>query len=214
MRNIIKDEKEMKNKRELMIQNGFKLFASKGIENVSMQEIADECKIGVATLYRYYNTKLDLVLDIGTRMWSDFGLKVQKKREELKPEDMDAYHELDFYLDFYIDLYANHKDLLRFNQEFNIYIVKEHPAKEKIAPYVMAISTFARMFHNLYEKGKIDKTIKTDLSEEKMFASTCHIMMAVIVRYAQGLLYQSVESDKTEEVLLLKKMILNEFKNE
>ncbi len=214
MRNTIKDEKEMKIRRELMLQNGFELFSQKGIENVSMQEIADKCKIGVATLYRYYNTKLDLVLDIGVRMWNNFSLEVENKRLAKDIDNLDAYHELVFYLDFYIELYRNHKDLLRFNQEFNIYIIKEKPTPDKVAPYVMAISVFAQMFHNLYEKGKIDKTIKTDLSEDKMFAATCHIMLAVIVRYAQGLLYQSRETDKTEEVLLLKKMILNEFKNE
>lgn len=45
-----------------------------------------------------------------------------------------------------------------------------------------------------------------------MFASTSHIMLAVGVRYAQGLLYDSdYEEDRTEEYRLLKKMILREY---
>ena len=54
--------------------------------------------------------------------------------------------------------------------------------------------------------------IRTDLPEEKMFAATSHIMLAVAVRYAQGLLYVAErEEDRTEEYLLLKRMILREY---
>ena len=83
---------------------------------------------------------------------------------------------------------------------------------EQLAPYLQAIGNFAAKFHGIYEKGKKDGTIRTDLSEEKMFASTSHIMLAVAVRYAQGLLYASeTEEDRTEEYELLKRMILREY---
>ena len=67
------------------------------------------------------------------------------------------------------------------------------------------------MFRGVYEKGKKDGTLKTELPEDKMFAATSHIMLAVAVRYAQGLLYSRNEQDRTEEFLLLKQMILNEY---
>ena len=68
------------------------------------------------------------------------------------------------------------------------------------------------MFHGLYEKGKSDGTIYTDLPEEKMFATTSHIMLAVAVRYAQGLVYAAEhEADRTEEYELLKHMIMREY---
>ncbi len=45
-----------------------------------------------------------------------------------------------------------------------------------------------------------------------MFAATCHIMLAVAVRYAQGLLFASEsEADRTGEYELLKRMILREY---
>ena len=45
-----------------------------------------------------------------------------------------------------------------------------------------------------------------------MHASTCHIMLAVAVRYAQGLLYAAKnEEDSEEEYMLLKRMILREY---
>ena len=52
MRNPEKDEIEMQAKREAMLRNGFRLFAEKGIEPVAMQEVANACRVGIATLYR------------------------------------------------------------------------------------------------------------------------------------------------------------------
>ena len=177
-----------------------------------MQEVANAAKLGVATLYRYYNTKLALVIAIGARRWNDYCAQIRKLQEEKNSDAMTAAEELDFYIDFYIDLYENHKDLLIFNQNFNNYVQHEGATPEQMKPYLNAIAEVSVFFHKMYEKGKKDKTIKTDMGEEKMFAATSHIMLAVAVRYAQGLVYTpGGKADQTEEILLLKKMILKEF---
>ena len=211
MRNLKKDEMEMKARREAMQTEGFRLFAQHGIEGVSMQQIADASGVGIATLYRYYNTKLALVLDIGAKKWDAFGAYVLRLREERDISSKTAAEEFALYLECYIELYRNHKDLLRFNQNFNNYVQHEGATKEQLAPYLAAIGTFVRMFHALYEKAKLDGTLRTDLAEDKMFAATSHIMLAVAVRYAQGLLYSRNEQDRTEEYELLKQMIINEY---
>ncbi len=211
MRNFEKDGVEMTARREAMLREGFRLFAEKGIEQVSMQEVANACGLGIATLYRYYKTKLALVIDIGTRKWEGFAEIVKQKRAEFDASNMTAAEELSFYLDFYIKLYHNQKDLLRFNQDFNVYVRHEGATREQLRPYLAAIGTYARFFRGVYEKGKRDGTIRTDLPEEKMFAATSHIMLAVAVRYAQGLVYSESEADRTQEFELLKRMLLREY---
>ena len=212
MRNKEKDELEMTERRNAILKEGFRLFEAKGIETTGMQEIANACHLGIATLYRYYKNKLDLVLDIGTRKWQEYFIRVKEAREKNNVKQMTAAAEMDFYLDFYLDLYRNHKDLLRFNSNFNSYVKHEGATVGQLKPYLKAIGTMAVLFHELYEKGKNDGTIRTDMPEEKMFASTTHIMLAVAVRYAQGLLYSAEnETDRSEEFNLLKNIILKEF---
>ena len=212
MRNKEKDELEMTERRNAILREGFRLFEAKGIETTGMQEIADACHLGIATLYRYYKNKIDLVIDIGTRQWQEYYVQVQEKRAQRNVDKMTAAENLEFYLSFYIDLYNNHKDLLRFNSNFNSYVKHEGATVEQLKPYLKSIGTIAVLFHELYEKGKKDGTIRTDLPEEKMFASTAHIMLAVAVRYAQGLVFSAEnETDRTEEFNLLKNMILKEF---
>ena len=211
MRNLEKDEIEMTSRREAMLAEDFRLFAEKGIEAVSMQEVAKACRLGIATLYRYYNTKLALTIAIAVRQWSDYAEQVRQRREAMRAAEMNAAQELDFYLDFYIDLYRSRKDILCFNQDFNNYVRHEGATPEQLLPYVESINVFARMFSELYDKGQKDGTIRTDLPKEKMFAATSHIMLAVAVRYAQGLLFSGDDTDMTQEILMVKRMILNEF---
>ena len=212
MRNLEKDEIEMAARREAMLSEGFRLFAQKGIEAVSMQEVADACKVGVATLYRYYNTKLSLVIAIGVRQWEDYGAYAKALREERHADDMTAAEDLSFYLDFFIDLYRNHKDLLRFNQNFNNYVQHEGASPEQLKPYMAAVGALGGFSHRIYEKGLRDGTIRTDMPEEKLFSATSHIMLAVAVRYAQGLLFSAGdETDRTEEFELLKRALLREY---
>ena len=212
MRNKEKDELEMAERRNTILREGFRLFEAKGIETTGMQEIANACHLGIATLYRYYKNKIDLVIDIGTRQWQDYFVEIQKKRAQRNVDQMTAAQNLEFYLSFYIDLYNNHKDLLRFNSNFNSYVMHEGATAEQLKPYLKSIGSIAVLFHELYEKGKKDRTIRTDMPEEKVFASTAHIMLAVAVRYAQGLIFSAEnETDRTEEFNLLKNMILKEF---
>ncbi len=214
MRNAAKDELEMAARRESMLSEGFRLFSGKGIEAVSMQEVADACGVGIATLYRYYNTKVALVIAIGSKKWEEFGEYIDGERERRSADRMNAAEELEFYLDCYILLYRTRKDLLRFNQNSNNYVMHENVTAEQLAPYINAIGAFAELFHGIYLKGKKDGTIRTDLPEEKMFAATSHIMLAVAVRYAQGLIFQANSEDMTRELLLVKQMILREYVTE
>jgi len=65
MRNPEKDEREMAERRERMLETGFRVFSEKGIEPVSMQEVADSCGLGIATLYRCFSTKPAFVIAKG-----------------------------------------------------------------------------------------------------------------------------------------------------
>ena len=211
MRNAAKDEIEMAARREAMLREGFRLFAERGIEPVSMQEVADACKLGVATLYRYYNTKLALVIAIGTRQWEAYRDRARELWRE-RDETMTAAQDLERYLDFYVDLYQNFPDLLRFNQNFNNYVQHEGATPEQLRPYLAAVGALGSFAPAIYEKGRRDGTIRTDVPMEKMFTATCHIMLAVAVRYAQGLLFSAEdEADRTEEFELLKRALLREY---
>ncbi|MBQ4470148.1 MAG: TetR/AcrR family transcriptional regulator [Synergistaceae bacterium] len=213
MRNTEKDAKEMSAKRELMLEVGFKIFAENVIEAVSMNDVAKACGLGIATLYRYFATKLEFVIAIGTRQWKNYYLEIEELYKKSDGENMNAVQEFDFYLDAYITLYKNHKDILRFNRNFDTYIRHERATAEQMQPYNEAVKVFARKFHIVYAKAEQDGTLNTDIPEEKLFISAMYTMLPVAAKYAEGLVYPEEKNnhDMSGELITLKKMILREY---
>ena len=198
-------QKEETNRR--ILDAGFCIFSEMSIDKVSMANVANKAGIGIATLYRYYRTKPELVVAVGTHVWSNFIRDYTPIRNDDK---ITAVEELEFFLDSFLELYKNHKKLLCFNQFFNIYIRNEAVPPKALNSYNEMVDKLAMRFHRTYVKGERDKTLCTEMSEKAMFLSIVHLMLAAVTRYAIGLVYEK-DSESYNELILLKNMIMREF---
>lgn len=194
--------------RQRILETGFRVFAERTIDKVTMQEVADAAGIGVATVYRYYSTKPALVLGINGWIWERYLPQTIRKEQT---DRMTAAQRLEYYLDTYLDLYRNHRDMLRFNQFFNIYRESEHLPDEALQPYQAVMQQVADRFHEICELGKRDGTIRTDVPEREMLFATLHLMLAAATRFAVGLAFDG-GLDPERELVLLKNMLLKEYK--
>jgi AcrR family transcriptional regulator len=206
------DAGAMAARREKLLNAGFRLFAEQSIEAVKLADIAKDCDIGVATLYRYFGTKADLVIEIATKHWLLYFDIVESEFQKRGGDGMSAAEELDFFLDCFIELYRNHKDVLKFNRNFDTYVKHEACTEAQMRPYNEAVSKFADKFHRLYQKGQKDGTLDIRFPEKKFFLNLLYIMVSVAGKYAEGLIYPpNDDQDKTEELFMLKHIILNAF---
>ena len=78
-------------------------------------------------------------------------------------------------------------------------------------PYRDIIEELKPEFHVLYARAEQDHTLRTDESEEEMFSTTLHLMLAAATRYAIGLVYipesgfdAEKELEKLKEALLMR----------
>ena len=209
MRNREKDAAEMAERRARLLEAGFRLFAARSIEAVTLTEIAAEAGVGIVTLYRYFKTKPDLVIELGTKKWAEYYAEVEKAYAARGGAEMDAAAEMDFFLDSIIELYRSHRDLLRFNRNFDAYVIHEECTAEQMRPYNEAVHVFARKFHTVYRKAKADGTLDTSIPERRLFVNTLYAFLSVAGKYAEGLLYPpDGPQDLTDELLLLKRIFL------
>ncbi|MCR5249386.1 MAG: TetR/AcrR family transcriptional regulator [Lachnospiraceae bacterium] len=213
MRDPERDAAEMAVRREKMLDTAYRLFSEHNIESVTMAEIAREAGYGNKTLHRYFNSKPALVVAVATRRWEQFRESNRKRRPSADFEGMSAAEIFGFYLDSFLLLYREHKDLLRFNQFFNIYIRAEKVGAETVRPYQGMIQALEAQFHGMYLKAQQDHTIRTDVPEIEMFSTTLHLMLAVVTRYAVGLVYQPEEGfDAEKELEYLRNAVLAGYK--
>ena len=212
MRNVESDSIEMARKREKLLTTAFTFFAEKSIESVKLEDIAKASKIGIATLFRYFTNKPNLVIELATNLWGKIYEEVEKNYSKAGGNSMNAAQELEFFLDSFIELYRNHKDLLRFNRNFDTYVIHEGCTEEQMKPYNEAVSVFAKKFHVVYSKAQKDGTLNIKISEKKLFVNLLYIMLSAAGKYAEGLGYpMNDEQDRTEELIMLKQMICNAY---
>ena len=210
MRNKEKDEAEKAIRKQRAMETGFRLFAEKGIDPVTMPEIADASGVTRPSLYRYFSTKPELVISIGTRKWQEYIDAAREKFPTGLRERMTAREYVGIYLDLFLDLYRNHRDLLRFNHYFNSYIEKEHVTPEQMRPYRDMIEDLVRRFHAPFVRSG-DGTLRPGLSENAVMSSIIHIMLAAVTRYAVGLAYVMPGTNPEDELVLLRNALLREL---
>lgn len=210
MRNKAKDEAEKAVRMRRALETGFRLFAEKGIDPVTMPEIADASGVTRPSLYRYFSTKPELVIAIGTWKWQEYIDGSRQRFPAQVWERMSAREYVETYLDVFLDLYRNHRDLLRFNHYFNSYIEKEHVTPEQMRPYREMIEDLVRRFHGPFARSG-DGTLRPGLSEKSVMSSIIHIMLAAVTRYAVGLAYVMPGTNPEDELVLLRNALLREF---
>ena len=214
MRDKAKDAAQMAIKRNDFLAKSYELFTKKNIESVSMIEVAEKCGYGTTTLYRYFPSKPILVVAVATWIW-DKTIKENQERRSIRDfSGMTAVEIFEFYLESFILLYRNKRDLLRFNQFFNIYIQSEGIDQEVLKPYRDIIEGLKVGFHVMYMKAEQDHTIRTDETEEEMFSTTLHLMLAAVTRYAVGLVYIPESGfDAEKELEKMKDALLMRYKS-
>ena len=199
-------------KQQHIMETAYELFSEKGIIPVTITDIAEASRVGRATVFRYFTTKLELVISISTWKWEEY---VEVRDATLPQERLDKMtgaEYLRFFLDSFLGLYRNHRDILRFNYDFNSFLRYEAGAAEEKQPYLRMVNALGAQFHVVYERGMKDGTLREDISESSMFSSSFHIMLAAATRYAVGLVVVYEDSNDPEsELVMLEELLLSRF---
>lgn len=199
-------------KYQRILEAGFRLFSERGIEQVTMPEVAAASNVGRATLFRYFPSKPELVIAIGTWKWEEY---LRWQEQSISPEQlrrMTGAERLRAYLDAFVNLYRHHGDLLHFNYNFNGFLRHEACTPEQKRPYLQVAEKLGARFHGLYQRGVADGTLNTEISEQVMFSVTFRIMLAAVTRYAVGLVVAFADDSEPErELMMLEELLLSRF---
>ena len=136
------------NKEEIVKQKAIELLVEKGIEGFSMNRLAKESKISVATLYIYYSDKDDLIKKIGIEIGKNFFDKMSKDFSPTMPfrEGLHKQWENRTHFTQKFPLEVNCWELLT-HSSYGEYILEESLQEFKI--------TMGSFFNNAVEKKQL-----------------------------------------------------------
>lgn len=208
-RNVQRDEREMERRKNQLLDAGFKLFSENGIEAVSLLKVAETAEVGAATLYNYYQNKVNLVTAISARMWNRIWLDYIDRNGSDCLEQRTAYENIEAYADEIIRIYVEQPEVLRFSSDFKTFICREKIEMEQVALQFETLKPISNLFHECYKKAKTDKSVRMDISEQEIFTTVALSMLGMAERYAQGIVWAMREdNDYTKELNNLKEMLL------
>ena len=212
-RNIEKDRLEAERRRKQLLETGFRLFSEYGIENVTLQRVADEAGVGIATLYKYYLNKERLVIAISKNIWSGVWQRALGAHGADGLGELTAYEGIALYADAIIMIYREHPQFLRFSGEYKNFIrtikTEEKHLKEELREHLDELEPMRQLFHRMYERARTDHSIRMDIPEQELFTTVTITMLSVAERYAQGLVWaDDHREDQTQKLVYVKEMIL------
>lgn len=165
-------EEEMMERRKNMICTAFHLFCKRGIDNVTLMEIAKNAGYGESTIYRYFDNKTTLILEAFIKLWdlimSDLGKNVESADHY---EDLTGYEQIKVWIESFRELYQNDSDFVLFSYEAKLYLLRHNIKLDEIQQDTM-MHAIKRPCLQALQKGIRDGTIpiKYEMAEDIFYA--------------------------------------------
>lgn len=192
----------LKNKRyEKAVEVSAQLFLKNGIDSVKMTDIADECGIGVATLYRWFGTKNGITIAAMTYMWNELNKMFSGIFESEVFLSQSGIKQLSDLMRMFIVLYEAHPGFMRLLSEFDLLLISEDIPKKDLKEYEKSIINFYPVFENSYMMGIADGTVREIPDIRMFYLSFAHTLMELSKKLIQGELLPNDDFSNAEEEL-------------
>ena len=156
-------ENEARRKRlqkQCIVTLAAELFLENGVENVSMVQIAEKGDVGVATLYRYFSTKTNLLLDVGAMLWEDLLRLFDGIFATDGYRDKPGIDQIGELLGFFLMLYREHSGFVRRYLRQNFLYVN-------ISPVFLLVNGFCVSFFRAGRSFRHNKVVLRLLRAER-----------------------------------------------
>jgi len=166
-------------KKGQVIKAALKVFNIHGIENTKISEIAKEADIGVASVYRYFENKTNIVLEVAILQWKNKIELFYDSYSEESLENLNGYERVKEILNIYLILLNKHPEFIAFLEQFDNFIIKEKIDSEILKKYENNILNLKPVVINSIKIGKYDGSIRKDFDENIFYITTTHLLMSL-----------------------------------
>ncbi|WP_342504738.1 TetR/AcrR family transcriptional regulator [Sporosarcina sp. FSL K6-2383] len=155
-----------------ILQAAFSVFSRKGFEWSTMQDVADEAELGVATVFRYFPKKNKLIIAVMV----DILEGRLPAFEHILASEGNCLQKFEMLLDHYLGTSKPElMDSMKLLEAFEVYAAFSQEPMEDIANYHRAYSDIVNVISDIIKEGKEDLSIRQDLSIEETLGAISNI---------------------------------------
>lgn len=173
-------EAEMLQRRDRIIFSAFRLFCQRGIERVSVEDIAKRARVSEKSVYRYFNTKPGLVLEVTHTLWKRIACELRSTVEQ-DFSCMSGVQQLETLLHAFRCLFEKHADDILFSYEYKLYFIRRSTkVQQKAIDDVLA--PVKLLYLRALQKGQNDGTITCSFSPEELYTAIWGFMRGYVLK--------------------------------
>ena len=211
---------EAKNARiQAIVECTFGLFADNGIDQISMNDIAAEAGIGVASLYRYFQTKEELAIAVATYAWNIEKAVFTGVFTSDQYTHLDGFNQIRELLEVFEDALVTQRSFFSFVYYFDSFLKKEKVDPARLVEYEKTIAETNLIVVQALEKGIRDGSISFNesanevlakASVQEMFITMMHSLFCLAQKLSISgeLLDQDKNVESRRQIEILINMIL------
>lgn len=147
-------------RRSDVLQAAKRVFVSKGIESATMSDIAAEAEMGVASLYRYFNTKPELVIETGIDYCRN---TIANQVDPTKNAALTGLEQIQSLLNNLMQICNEQQDFLIFLQQFDFYFSRMENHHPRLADFETEIFPLVSPWFDAMEHGERDGSMRSGI---------------------------------------------------
>ena len=187
-------------RRDHVLRTAARLFLAQGIEPVKMTDIAEAANVGVASVYRYFETKNNLAIQVGTALWQSFNVaftRVVKKAATVNTglEGMRVLFEQ------YLTIFKRNPEALSFLDELDRIILSGDVDSRLVDAYDREIASYYPPFLEAFEQGCADGSIREEIDFPLYYRTVSHSLISEAQRLVRGEVLKSDDYSHAEREL-------------
>ncbi|MBN6206085.1 TetR/AcrR family transcriptional regulator [Ralstonia pickettii] len=205
-------ENELQKNREKRIETiliaAKRLFAEKGIENTTMQDVADEAGLGVATVFRMFSKKEKVAVAIASQGLEEI-LKVFERAARMK---CTCLEKIEVLLDHFVDELQNEEaDYIKILEDFDMYSTRIKEPLEDIQQFNTVYRKVSQTFSSIIEAGKRDGSIRANINVDATLVTLINTFAVFAKKLAiqKSIFFIQLDLEPEKQLLLLRQIILD-----
>ena len=214
---LAEERDELKNARiERILLSAFSLFSHTGIDAIAMTDIAKNAEIGVASLYRYFETKDEIAIRTAIWAWENQKKMILPILDDSGYYNKNGISQLEEIFDLFFKLYQNVPDFFRYIYFFDAYIVCQKIDAERLIPYQAVIESVQKIISDAIFKGIEDGSINSEFKshEKELYYSLMHTLFSATQKLSLSgkMLKMDKSNDEIQQLKLLGKVLIGGLK--
>lgn len=186
---FIEEKKNLKEiRKERILKAAFELFSLKGIDTIAMTDIAERAEIGVASLYRYFETKEEIAIRTTIWAWSNGKKQLMPRFTTPEFQQLTGLEQVRKFCESFIDIYELQTSFLRYIFFFDSFAFRTKIQKSRLKDYEEIILSVEKVVEDAIKKGLKDGSINSKYKDksEILYFSLMHTLFSTAQKLALG----------------------------